>query len=316
MAAAASLHSLLRFEANQLVRIRVSFGRIHSSARRLLQKEKEEMDELQKNPFYAKYANKIASVQKTSPEEFLQRLSIVEENHKVSESSTNDVKGRDFSMPTPPKSAVKVGTQPSMMRDKKLEEIMKMELLDGKSKEEIGQIWTQHLSTKEGLCAVIPASTFRSMKDLYQVHKTFILPLPRKEGYEFVVVQFAGNEAHFTTLINFQAHSENAPECLTLVHFVDLIEDKGIVLMKGDFDPNVLSLSEAQCLANQVEMYFCNPNPAKRQLLETFTFQPNEFHHQDLISQIENISLLTEEKLTPSAAAARTSSSEKGHPEK
>ena len=117
---------------------------------------------------------------------------------------------------------------------------MKMELLDGKSKEEIGQIWTQHLSTKEGLCAVIPASTFRSMKDLYQVHKTFILPLPRKEGYEFVVVQFAGNEAHFTTLINFQAHSENAPECLTLVHFVDLIEDKGIVLMKGDFDPNVL----------------------------------------------------------------------------
>ena len=64
MAAAASLHSLLRFEANKLVRIRVSFGRIHSSARRLLQKEKEEMDELQKNPFYAKYANKIASVQK------------------------------------------------------------------------------------------------------------------------------------------------------------------------------------------------------------------------------------------------------------
>ena len=55
---------------------------------------------------------------RTSPEEFLQRLSIVEENHKVSESSTNDVKGRDFSMPTPPKSAVKVGTQPSMMRDK------------------------------------------------------------------------------------------------------------------------------------------------------------------------------------------------------
>ena len=69
-------------------------------------------------------------------------------------------------------------------------------------------------------------------------------------------------------------------------------------------------------MANQVEMYFCNPNQAKKQLLETFTFRPNEFHHQDLISQIENISLLTEEKLTPSAAAARTSSSEKGHPEK
>ena len=61
-------------------------------------------------------------------------------------------------------------------------------------------------------------------------------------------------------------------------------------------------------MANQVEMYFCNPNQAKKQLLETFTFQPNEFHHQDLISQIENISLLTEEE--------STSSSEKGHSEK
>ena len=47
----------------------------------------------------------------------MQRLSIVEENN-ASESSTNEVKGRDFSMPAPPKSAVKVGTQPSMMRDK------------------------------------------------------------------------------------------------------------------------------------------------------------------------------------------------------
>ena len=54
---------------------------------------------------------------RTSPEEFMQRLSIVEENN-ASESSTNEVKGRDFSMPAPPKSAVKAGTQPSMMRDK------------------------------------------------------------------------------------------------------------------------------------------------------------------------------------------------------
>ena len=74
------------------------------------------------------------------------------------------------------------------------------------------------------------------------------------------------------------------------------------------------SLSEAQCLANQVEMYFCNPNQAKKQLLETFTFRPNEFHHQDLISQIENISLLTEELTSSSALGA--SSSEKVHPEK
>ena len=67
----------------------------------------------------------------------------------------------------------------------------------------------------------------------------FLLPLPRKSGYEFFVVQFEGDEAHFTTLINFQAHSENAPECLTLVHYTDLA-DKGIVLMVGEFDSNII----------------------------------------------------------------------------
>ncbi len=69
--------------------------------------------------------------------------------------------------------------------------------------------------------------------------------MPRKQGYEFVVVQFQGNEAHFTTLINYQAYSENAPECLTLVHYTELAEEKGIVLMVGEYDTNVLeSLAE------------------------------------------------------------------------
>ena len=54
------------------------------------------------------------------------------------------------------------------------------------------------------------------------------------------------------------------------------------------------SLQEAQCLANQVEMYYCNPSESKKSLLETFTFKPQDFKHQDLVDQLENLSLLTE----------------------
>lgn len=68
----------------------------------------------------------------------------------------------------------------------------------------------------------------------------FLFPLPRKEGYEFIVVQFEGKEAHFTTLINYQAFTENAPECLSLVHYTELAEEKGIVLMVGEYDTNIL----------------------------------------------------------------------------
>ena len=38
----------------------------------------------------------------------------------------------------------------------------------------------------------------------------------------------------------FQAHKENAPECLNMIHYTDLAESKGIVLMVGEYDKDVL----------------------------------------------------------------------------
>lgn len=32
----------------------------------------------------------------------------------------------------------------------------------------------------------------------------FVFPLPRDRGYEFILCQFSGHEAHFTPLINYQ----------------------------------------------------------------------------------------------------------------
>jgi len=263
---------------------------LHSSSKLRNSGEAEEMDDLQKNPHYAKYADKIAKLQKTSPQEFLARLSKVEDSKKAEAQGSS--KERDFSLPTKPKSGL--ASQVSMKKEKKLDDVMKMELIEDKSTEEIASLWRAHFGVKECLCAVIPSDTFQQMKERYSIHKTFLMPLPRKNGYEFFVVQFLGNEAHFTSLINFQAFNENAPECLTLVHYTDIAESKKIVLMQGEFDGNSLSLQEAQCLANQVEMYYCNPSESKKNLLETFTFKPQEFKHQDLVDQLENISLLTE----------------------
>ena len=40
--------------------------------------------------------------------------------------------------------------------------------------------------------------------------------------------------------MNYQAFHENAPECLTMVHYVDLAETKGVVLMVGEYNNDVL----------------------------------------------------------------------------
>jgi ATP synthase F1 complex assembly factor 1 len=250
---------------------------------------KEEMDELKKNPYFEKYAGKIAILQKTSPEELLSRLEVVEQANKQSSSKES---GKDFSLPTKPKSDVSSSKASLLTKEKNLDAIMKIELLQDKSKDEISEIWRMHHLNTDAVSAVIPADVWMEMERRFIDYKTFLLPLPRKDGYEFIVVQFLGKSAHFTTLINFQAFHENAPECLTMDHYTELQSDKGIILMVGRYDSNLLTIQEAQCLANQVEMYYCNPSEEKQILMDTFKNTPNQFKHADLIAQLEKIDLL------------------------
>ena len=79
---------------------------------------------------------------------------------------------------------------------------------------------------------------------------------------------------------------------MVLYHFSTILHVDYDFQVSKDFHSQ--SIQDAQCLANQVEMFYCNPSPSKKELLETFTFKPQEFKHQDLISIMENISLLTE----------------------
>lgn len=85
-------------------------------------------------------------------------------------------------------------------------------------------------------------------------------------------------------------HKENAPECLNIVHYTEL-RDKGIVLMRGEYDTQVLNPQEAQCLANQLQLYYCKGDKSKMELLETFNNRPDNFKHMDLIKEMENIKI-------------------------
>ena len=59
---------------------------------------------------------------------------------------------------------------------------------------------------------------------------------------------------------------------------------------------NPQDTQEAKCLADQVEMYYCNPSSEKLDLLMSFTEKPSEFKHMDLVAQLESISLVQPKK--------------------
>ncbi|KAG8430053.1 hypothetical protein GDO86_018582 [Hymenochirus boettgeri] len=58
-----------------------------------------------------------------------------------------------------------------------------------------------------------------------------------KQGYEFFVGQWSGSQLHFTALINTR------------------LQKQGHVLMKSEIDNKFLNVQEAQCLANQVQLF-------------------------------------------------------------
>ena len=95
----------------------------------------------------------------------------------------------------------------------------------------------------------------------------------------------------------FQAHRENAPECLGMVFYTELIETKGVVLMVGEFDNKVLDAKESKYLADMLEIYYCKPSESKLALLDKFTYQPTLFSHMDLINEMNSIALEPEAKL-------------------
>lgn len=61
--------------------------------------------------------------------------------------------------------------------------------------------------------------------------------------------------------------------------------------MRGEYDKNVLDSKEAQCLANQFQLYYNQEDPEKLEILKIFTKEPDKFKHMDLIKQIESLKL-------------------------
>jgi len=215
---------------------------------------------LNENPYFDKYANKIAEMQKVSPEKFREMSS---EKFKPSvkrvEEITEEVKSSGMSEKIP-----------RFHGQKDLNQIMKLETLEDKSASEVETIWKQYHQSKQGLYAVLPKEAYAELYSKLQQYPVFVLPLPRAQGYEFMMLQFQEHSCHFTSLLNFQAFKENAPVSLTITYFTELIDKKGIVLMRGEYDDNSLKVHEAQCLANQLQLYYGSKDGKKENLLWTF----------------------------------------------
>lgn len=76
-----------------------------------------------------------------------------------------------------------------------------------------------------------------------------------------------------------------------MVHYTEFSEKMGVVLMRAEVDTNVINVQEAQCLANQLQLYYAQNTKTKLDLLERFTKSPDSFKHMDVINELQNLSI-------------------------
>ncbi|XP_065409865.1 ATP synthase mitochondrial F1 complex assembly factor 1 isoform X1 [Chrysemys picta bellii] len=245
---------------------------------------------LEENPFYGRYRDKIQALRRSNPGVFESRM---EKRSEVKKQPVGHSKQMEFIRYMDEK-AEALGTKASkegFTKGKTLDSVLNVEMVKEKTPEEIKQIWKQYFSAKDTVYAVIPAETFDLMWKRAQNCPSFLCALPRKEGYEFFVGQWSGTELHFTALINIQTRGETATSQLILYHYPELQKEKGIVLMTAEMDSNFLNVSEAQCIANQVQLFYATDRPETYGLVETFNHRPNEFKYMAVIAELEQSGL-------------------------
>ena len=250
-------------------------------------------DELSKNPFYGKYLDKIKKAKETgtakplTTEEISYRM-----NYEVSKWKKH-MKNLEKKMES--KKHTLVAGRSSL--PKKLEDILKVDQIADKCKEEIGHIWTEYFKSKQSISAVIPSEIYDRIYTRAESCPTFIYPLVKEQGYEFILAQFQDNQCFFTSLLNYQVHGENAPWQMNLTHYTELKDDKGIVLMLGEIDQDKMNILEAQCLAQQLQMFYATSDEERFNLVYMFNNEPNKFKYMDVVKEVEASRLIENLKI-------------------
>ncbi|XP_060735748.1 ATP synthase mitochondrial F1 complex assembly factor 1 [Tachysurus vachellii] len=241
--------------------------------------------ELQENPYYSKYEEKISKLRSNKPQEYKARL---EKCSDIKKEPVGHSKQADFiKLMEQEKDKENKNGPEGFTKNKTLDSILNLNMVKDKSGPEIEELWMNYFSTKDTISAVIPGSTYEKIINRAKLCPTFLYALPRKEGYEFFLGQWAGQELHFTSLINIQTLGENAPSQLILYHYSDLKQDKNIVLMTAEMDSKFITVHEAQCLANEVQLFYAAQRHETFQLVETFNHRPTEFKHMSVIAELE-----------------------------
>ncbi|KAI9478687.1 MAG: ATP11 protein-domain-containing protein [Benjaminiella poitrasii] len=244
--------------------------------------------------FEAKYVEKIKAIAKR------EGLTVEELKKKIKDEAEKKLKNSESVKKNIVPKTTKKATADTIAAKSKLpydssaptlDKLVKLDLLEKETPENIAKIWNAGHANKDCITAVIPSNIYDALYKRSQEYPMFVVPMPREEGVEFFFLQFNFHQCNFTSLLEYKTKGSEARPFLTLTHFPELQKSKGIVLMKGEInkDPRMLDTANAQFLAFALQQFYVTGGEEKLKLVEKFQKHPAEFDFQDLIKAVETL---------------------------
>ncbi|KAH7943607.1 ATP synthase mitochondrial F1 complex assembly factor 1 [Rhipicephalus sanguineus] len=284
-----------RFAFQRLVRnaSNRNVGELQAIPARPLSSDSDTPSTYTSNPFYSKYADKIRELERRDPDALKRRRQQDEAASTSQKKTTNATDSEDSGVGNATVREEKsLQPEPTYVRPSKFDAEAIRELRSRcNSISELTEAWKQLHAGRDAVCAVIPSSTYETIRERAKDYPVFLYPLPRKAGgYEFVLSQFLGDQCHMTPLASYQRHGSEAPACLALSYLTQLAskDDLSVVLMSGEYDAKVIGPTEAQCLVNQLQLYYGGNELKKKLLLWNFNRESRSFNHEALIREFES----------------------------
>jgi ATP synthase F1 complex assembly factor 1 len=94
------------------------------------------------------------------------------------------------------------------------------------------------------------------------------------------LLEHQGHQTFFTSLLTYQVKGTEAPVMLTLTYYTDLIETKGIVLLRGEIEEKGTDLESAKQLVETMRNFYLGDEYS---LVQQMHHSPSEFKFENVI---------------------------------
>ncbi|CAM6128152.1 unnamed protein product [Calypogeia fissa] len=173
----------------------------------------------------------------------------------------------------------------SALTRKTLDSIMKLESVKDASPEDLTTIWNEYHIGRGHVSAVMGSPLFEKLQQRASSCPLFVIPVRRGQGYVTLLMQAQMPYLLFTGLNDYRARGSDATPYLTVTHYTEFSETKGLVLVRGDV---VLTgkLSDKEAIAALEAAHSFYLTDSRYKLLTTFNKDSQDFEFRDVLREL------------------------------